>query len=37
MDTRMRVPAANRIGAEGDGMMLAQRWITEGRILRHGA
>lgn len=31
------VPAAQRVGHEGDGMALAQRWITEGRILRHGA
>lgn len=33
----VRVPATNLVGVEGDGMMLAQRWITEGRILRHGA
>jgi acyl-CoA dehydrogenase len=33
----VRVPAANLVGVEGDGMALAQRWITEGRILRHGA
>jgi acyl-CoA dehydrogenase len=33
----VRIPVANRVGAEGDGMALAQRWITEGRILRHGA
>jgi acyl-CoA dehydrogenase len=33
----VRIPLANLIGAEGDGMALAQRWITEGRILRHGA
>jgi acyl-CoA dehydrogenase len=31
------VPVASRVGAEGDGMKLAQGWITEGRILRHGA
>lgn len=35
--TDVRIPVANRVGAEGDGMALAQRWITEGRILRHGA
>ena len=33
----VRIPLANLVGAEGDGMALAQRWITEGRILRHGA
>lgn len=33
----VRVPAANLVGAEGDGLRLAQDWITEGRILRHGA
>lgn len=33
----VRIPLANLVGAEGDGMSLAQRWITEGRILRHGA
>lgn len=33
----VRIPAANLVGAEGDGMALAQQWITEGRILRHGA
>lgn len=33
----VRIPVANLVGAEGDGMALAQRWITEGRILRHGA
>lgn len=31
------VPASQRVGREGEGMALAQRWITEGRILRHGA
>ncbi|MGY3547448.1 acyl-CoA dehydrogenase family protein [Bradyrhizobium sp. USDA 4469] len=33
----VRVPAVNRVGKEGDGFALAQQWITEGRILRHGA
>jgi acyl-CoA dehydrogenase len=33
----VRIPVGNLVGAEGDGMGLAQRWITEGRILRHGA
>ncbi len=32
----VRVPAANMIGAEGDGFKLAQNWISAGRI-RHGA
>jgi acyl-CoA dehydrogenase len=31
-----RVPVANRVGEEGDGMKAAQGWLTEGR-LRHGA
>jgi acyl-CoA dehydrogenase len=30
------VPAANRVGAEGEGFSIAQRWLSEGRI-RHGA
>ncbi|KKW93101.1 hypothetical protein YP76_09155 [Sphingobium chungbukense] len=33
----VRIPATNLVGSEGDGMALAQQWITEGRILRHGA
>jgi acyl-CoA dehydrogenase len=32
----VRVPAANRIGDEGDGFRFAQNWINAGRI-RHGA
>jgi acyl-CoA dehydrogenase len=32
----VRVPAAKRIGAEGEGFKLAQDWINAGRI-RHGA
>ncbi len=32
----VRVPVANRVGEEGDGMRAAQSWLTEGR-LRHGA
>ncbi|MBM3487019.1 MAG: acyl-CoA dehydrogenase [Alphaproteobacteria bacterium] len=32
----VRVPAANRIGAEGEGFKHAQNWINEGRI-RHGS
>ena len=32
----VRVPAANRIGEEGDGFRFAQNWINAGRI-RHGA
>ena len=31
-----RVPAANRVGEEGQGFATAQRWLNEGRI-RHGA
>jgi acyl-CoA dehydrogenase len=30
------VPAANRVGAEGEGFAIAQRWLNDGRI-RHGA
>jgi len=30
------VPAANRVGEEGEGFATAQRWLNEGRI-RHGA
>ena len=30
------VPVANRIGAEGDGFMLGQRWLSEGRV-KHAA
>jgi acyl-CoA dehydrogenase len=33
----VRVPAENLIGREGDGFRLAQSWITEGRLARHGA
>ena len=33
----VRVPAANVIGAVGEGFMLAQKWLTEGRIRGHGA
>jgi acyl-CoA dehydrogenase len=33
----VRVPAENLIGKEGDGFRLAQSWITEGRLARHGA
>ena len=33
----MRVPAKNLIGKEGEGFRLAQEWITQNRILRHGA
>src|SRR5690606_22303952 len=32
----VRVPVANLVGAEGDGVGLAQGWINHGRI-RHGA
>jgi acyl-CoA dehydrogenase len=32
-----RVPAANRVGEEGQGFAYAQSWITEGRVLRHAA
>jgi acyl-CoA dehydrogenase len=32
----VRVPVANRIGAEGEGFKHAQSWINSGRI-RHGA
>jgi acyl-CoA dehydrogenase len=30
------VPETNRVGAEGEGFAIAQRWLNEGRI-RHGA
>jgi acyl-CoA dehydrogenase len=33
----VRVPAANVIGEVGQGFMLAQKWIQEGRIRGHGA
>jgi acyl-CoA dehydrogenase len=33
----VRVPAANRVGDEGNGFAYAQSWITEGRLLRHAA
>ncbi len=32
----VKVPAEQRIGAEGDGFKFAQNWINSGRI-RHGA
>ncbi|MGD9922133.1 MAG: acyl-CoA dehydrogenase family protein [Pseudorhodoplanes sp.] len=32
----VEVPEANRVGAEGEGFTVAQRWLNEGRI-RHGA
>jgi acyl-CoA dehydrogenase len=32
----VRVPAENRVGEEGQGFAIAQRWLNEGR-LRHGA
>ncbi len=32
----VRVPVANRVGAEGEGIKLAQGWINQGR-LRHAA
>lgn len=33
----VRVPAGDRVGAEGDGFRLGQAWITHGRVMRHGA
>ena len=33
----VRVPARNLMGKEGEGFRLAQEWITQNRILRHGA
>lgn len=33
----VRVPVGNLVGNEGDGFRLGQEWITQGRILRHGA
>ncbi len=33
----VRVPVANRIGQEGEGFSLGQKWITSGRIKGHGA
>ncbi len=35
--TDVRVPKANIIGEVGDGFNLAQQWITQGRIQRHGS
>jgi acyl-CoA dehydrogenase len=32
----VEVPEENRVGAEGEGFVIAQRWLNEGRI-RHGA
>lgn len=32
-----RVPAANRVGQEGEGFRLAQGWLTVGRVVNHGA
>jgi acyl-CoA dehydrogenase len=32
----VRVPAAQRVGAEGEGFKLAQKWIGAGRV-KHGA
>jgi len=34
--TDVRVPVENLVGDEGDGFLMAQRWITYGRM-RHGA
>ncbi len=34
--TDVRVPVENLVGNEGDGFLMAQRWITYGRM-RHGA
>jgi acyl-CoA dehydrogenase len=33
----VHVPAANIVGAIGEGFSLGQKWITEGRIQGHGA
>jgi acyl-CoA dehydrogenase len=33
----VRVPVENRIGEEGQGFVLAQKWLTHGRVLGHGA
>ncbi|HZU05570.1 MAG TPA: acyl-CoA dehydrogenase family protein [Chloroflexota bacterium] len=33
----VRVPVENRIGEEGQGFALAQRWLTVGRVQGHGA
>lgn len=33
----VRVPDAQRVGAQGTGFQLAQKWVTSGRVLRHGA
>lgn len=33
----VRVPVANILGHIGEGFLLAQKWITEGRIQGHGA
>lgn len=33
----VRVPVENRIGEEGQGFELAQKWLTVGRVRGHGA
>jgi acyl-CoA dehydrogenase len=33
----VRVPVANRVGEEGAGFGLAQGWLTNGRVVNHGA
>jgi acyl-CoA dehydrogenase len=33
----VRVPVANRIGEEGQGFQLGQKWLTVGRVKGHGA
>ena len=33
----VKVSVADRIGAEGQGFSIAQKWIEEGRIRGHGA
>lgn len=33
----VRVPVEDRIGREGEGFRLAQRWLTFGRVRGHGA
>jgi acyl-CoA dehydrogenase len=35
--TDVQVPVDNRIGAEGQGFELGQKWLTSGRIQNHGA
>jgi acyl-CoA dehydrogenase len=35
--TDVQVPVGNRIGGEGQGFELGQKWLTQGRVQNHGA